>query len=67
MADLTMIGAGLDAVVRDIERLTLQQLASSGRVDQRIQKVHLALRPIMRRCACSNTVCVSISRRTKRA
>jgi hypothetical protein len=49
MADLTMIGAGLDAVVRDIERLTLQQLASSGRVDQRIQKVDLALRPIMRR------------------
>jgi hypothetical protein len=46
---LAAFGVGLDAVVRDVERLTLQQLAGSGRVDQRIQKVDLALRPIMRR------------------
>lgn len=49
MADLTAISAGLDAVLSDVEKLTLQQLAGSGRVDQRMQTTDLALRPILRR------------------
>jgi hypothetical protein len=49
MANLTAIEAGLERILLDLKRITLQQPLTSGRLDQRQQKVDLALRPIAQR------------------